>query len=124
MAIFEIERPNRRFDSTGNFANIEITCKLPKDSSKIYYNLSANAIRTNFSELPAAYRFATGIVLFGQLLKDSRYTKQASFTDVQNIVQPAVQTGNHLQEEFVLMLEKAKKIYYKGKPPRIRNSSR
>jgi Ca-activated chloride channel homolog len=124
MAIFEIERPNRLFDSTGNFANIEITCKLPKDSSKIYYNFSANAIRTSFSELPAAYRFATGIVLFGQLLKDSRYTKQASFTDVQNIVQPAVQTGNHLQEEFVLMLEKAKKIYYKGKPPRIRNSSR
>jgi Ca-activated chloride channel homolog len=124
MAIFEIERPNRLFDSTANFANIEITCKLPKDSSKIYYNFSSNAIRTGFSELPPAYRFATGIVLFGQLLKDSRYTKQASFTDVQNIVQPAVQTGNHLQEEFVLMLEKAKKIYYKGKPPRIRNSSR
>ncbi|ULQ50672.1 vWA domain-containing protein [Flavihumibacter fluvii] len=124
MAIFEIERPSWVVDSSANLANIEITCKVPNDSGRIQHNITATATSTSFAALPQTYRFAAGISLFGQLLKDSKYTKQASWADVQNIVQPSIQAGNHLQEEFLLILEKAKKIYYKGKPSRFRNSSR
>lgn len=124
MAIFEIERPQDSVDSSAELASIEITCKVPNDTTRLNYKLHASATGCAFTAMPPAYRFATGIALFGQLLKDSRYTKLAGWTDVQNIIQPAIQPGNHLEEEFFQLLEKAKKIYYKGKPSRFRNSSR
>ncbi|MBZ5859263.1 vWA domain-containing protein [Flavihumibacter profundi] len=121
MAIFEIELPEEGQDSSAKLADIELTCRLPNDTKRLNYYLSTQANPAKFSSLPDAYRFAAGITLFGSLLKESRFTKQAGWNDVQNIVQPIIQPDNYLQGEFLVLLEKAKKIYYKGKSSRLRN---
>jgi Ca-activated chloride channel family protein len=124
MAIFEITPAGDSLANNGKLATVDLTYKLPNSTSRVNNSLTATTDHNEFTQLPQSFRFAAGIALFGQLLKDSRFIKPATWIDVQNIIQPAIQPGNHLQEEFLLMLEKAKKIYYKGKPSRLRNSSR
>ena len=123
MAIFEIT-PAENADSTQKLATIDLTYKLPNSSARENNSISALATATVFNQLPPSFRFATGIALFGQILKESKFTKPSTLMDVQTIIQTAIQPGNYLQEEFMVMLEKAKKLYYKGKTSRFRNSSR
>lgn len=124
MAIFEIEPPESGQDSMAGLATVELTCKLPNSKLKKAYNISANALVSDFYSLPDPYRLAAGVALFGSLLKESKYCKQATWADVQGIVQPVTVQDTFLQQEFLMMVEKAKKIYYKGKSSRVRNSSR
>jgi Ca-activated chloride channel family protein len=124
MAIFELEPPESGQDSLAELAVVELTCKLPNTKQKKAYQLTANATVADFYNLPDAYRLSAGIALFGSLLKESKYCKQATWNDVQGIVQPVSVPDGFLQQEFLMMVEKAKKIYYKGKPSRTRGNSR
>ncbi len=117
MAIFELVPAATAKAEALELADISLTYKKPKDSVHNEIRSKVNSTETAFDLLPAEYRLATGVALFGSLLKESKFTKQASWNDVQNIVVPVATQGDFLQQEFLLLLEKAKKIYYKGKPP-------
>ena len=124
IAIFEVERVIDSTNPSNYFADIELTYKKPNDSIPLKYEKKVDCSVTPLIELPASYRFATGVALFGSILKESRFTKNAGFIDVQAIVQPVISQDDFLQREFIALLEKAKKIYTKGKPSRSRGGLR
>ncbi|HEY8397617.1 MAG TPA: von Willebrand factor type A domain-containing protein [Flavihumibacter sp.] len=120
MAIFEIV-PTERYDSAAPLANIELTYKRPTDTDNRKMDISVNDSRiSSFTSLSAPYRIAAGIVLFGGILKESKFVKPANMQDVLTILNPVVKTDDYSQKELVELIEKAKKIYYKGKASKLK----
>ncbi|MFT4023191.1 MAG: DUF3520 domain-containing protein, partial [Flavihumibacter sp.] len=121
MAIFEIERRDSTMTLIGNgpsLADVELGYKTGSDTTRRYYRLKIDTTATPFNELPRMYKFSAGLALFGALLRESPYVKEATWNDVQLIMQPLVRSDDYLEQEFMGLLDKAKKIYAKPKPSR------
>lgn len=121
MAVFEVERRDSAMFAIGTgplLADVELGYKTGSDTTRKYCHLKIDTTVTPFHELPRMYKFSTGLVLFGALLRESTYIKEASWNDVQLIMQPLVRPDDYLEQEFLGLLDKAKKIYAKPKPSR------
>lgn len=68
---------------------------------------------TPFAELSQSYRFASAVIMFGSLLRHSKYAKGFTWSDVANIAKPAIDPTNYSQQEFLELIELAKKLYGK-----------
>ena len=118
LAVFEIEPA---FGAADDFragdpiANVLVRYHLPKDSSNrtMLYNCPYNPIE--FKELPACHQFATSVVMFGGLLKGSKYFKNVSWNDVIIMAEQNHNPADPVQKEMIALVEKAKKIYSKRK---------
>ena len=118
IALFEItpqpENTNSFYEKDG-LANVKIQYKKPNDSLhssttyKCPFQLSA------FDELPSCYRFAASVALFGSLVKNSKYTRRVNFTDAWLLANQSYNSNDAVQKEFLTLIEKAKKIYSRGK---------
>jgi Ca-activated chloride channel family protein len=64
-----------------------------------------------FRELQPCYRFASSIALFGGLLKQSKWTKQADWKDAIQMAEQSSDPDDGMQQEFIALIEKARKIY-------------
>lgn len=120
MAIFELT-PTEKFDSRGALANIEMSYKVPNDSARhrIVHNVQESRIQP-FQRTPETYRIAAGITLFGAVLKESKFVKPANLQDVLTIINPVSKTDDPMHQELISLVEKAKKIYYKGKASKLK----
>ena len=97
------------------FAKLVLNYKLPNDSlqRKSYYDCPL--ILTEFNDLPACYRFASATIIFGSLLKKSRFTPHSTWDDVLELANQSYDPNDQAQKEFLVLVEKAKKIYGKEK---------
>lgn len=68
---------------------------------------------TPFSQLADAQKFASAVMLFGALLRNSKHVKGASWNDVLTLARPAADKNNYSQMEFLSLVEMAKKLYGK-----------
>lgn len=120
MAIFELT-PTEKYDSTAALARYELSYKHPNDSlrRKISGEIADSRIKP-FQSLPQTYRMAAGITLFGSVLKESKFVKPANLQDVLTILNPIANQEDLVQQELIGLVEKAKKIYYKGKASKLK----
>ena len=120
MAIFELT-PTEKYDSSAALAKIELSYKHPNDSlrQKLIREIKDSRIQS-FQTLPYTYRMAAGITLFGSVLKESRFVKPANLQDVLTIINPISNQNDLVQQELIALVEKAKKIYYKGKASKLK----
>jgi Ca-activated chloride channel homolog len=116
MTIFEFE-PAITVDNgfTKKLADINIRYRLPNDTSRRNASYSCEYSFTEFKELPACHRFATSVVMFGGLLKTSKYFKNVSWNDAIILANQSYNSKDAVQKEMIDLLEKAKKIYAKEK---------
>ena len=120
MAIFELT-PTEKYDSTAALARYELSYKHPNDSLRRKITGEINDSRINsFESLPQTYRMAAGITLFGSVLKESKFVKPANLQDVLTILNPIANQEDLVQQELIGLVEKAKKIYYKGKASKLK----
>jgi len=118
LAVFEIEPA---FGATDDMrvgdpiANVLVRYHLPKDSSNrtMLYNCPYNPVE--FKDLPTCHQFATSVVMFGGLLKGSKYFKNVSWNDVIIMAEQTHNPADPVQKEMIALVEKAKKIYSKKK---------
>lgn len=68
---------------------------------------------TPFAQLSNPYKFAGAVIMFGSLLRGSKYVKEVSWSDVINLAKPVVDANNYSQKEFLELAELAKKLYGK-----------
>ncbi|HVF80937.1 MAG TPA: von Willebrand factor type A domain-containing protein [Flavisolibacter sp.] len=68
---------------------------------------------TPFHQLSNAHKFASAVIMFGSLLRNSKYVKNVSWGDVVDIAKPAADMSNFSQKEFLDLVEQAKKMYGK-----------
>ena len=119
MALFEIT-PSFP-PAVGNFydkdgvAQVMVHYRNPTDSTdRISMYTCENAI-TEFEDLPLCYRFASSVTMFASLLKESKYSKKYNWNDAIILASQSQDENDPLQKEFVLMIEKAKRIYSKSR---------
>ena len=114
LAVFEIEPTISASDNFGfkdGLAAVRIRYRLPNDSimRSIKYTCAYEPVE--FRDLPACHRFATAVVMFGGLLKGSKYFKGVSWNDVIVMAEQNLNPADPVQKEMISLVEKAKKIY-------------
>jgi Ca-activated chloride channel homolog len=121
MALIEIEPARAGTDSiieAASFAKVALHFELPADtvSHVEEYKVPNHFLR--FEELPKPYRFATTVALFGSLLKKSRFTEKISWDDLLKMSEASFDRNDISQQEYLTMLEQAKKIYHRNRKSR------
>ncbi len=119
LALFEITPVSPdSVDPTGDrshLARVSLNYRLPNDSTDKTSQYACSSQLTPFRDLKPCYRFASSIALFGGLLKRSRFTGQAGWKDAIEMAEDSRDPEDGVQQEFIGLIEKARKIYGKDK---------
>jgi Ca-activated chloride channel family protein len=83
----------------------------PKDTSSLQVSCRIPQNYKPLNKTDAEIQFATAVAMFGMKLRESVFIKDADWPLITNVAVSSVDTNNHLQMEFLKILEKAKKIY-------------
>jgi Ca-activated chloride channel family protein len=125
MALFEITPVNQavsgQFYEKEGIAKVTVSYRLPNDSVQLETSYRCPNTFTGFDDLPTSYRFATSVAMFAALLKDSKYMQHVSWNDIYLMAKDSISLNDPVQQEFLDMVNKAKKIY--GKPRRKRRET-
>ncbi|MES1161069.1 MAG: YfbK domain-containing protein, partial [Bacteroidota bacterium] len=114
LALFEItptDPDSVEISDRGRLAHVVLNYKLPNDSLVRASTYQCSSQLTAFRDLQPCYRFASSIALFGGLLKRSRFTSQAGWKDVMEIAEQSRDPEDGVQQEFIGLIQKARKIY-------------
>ncbi|HSC37301.1 MAG TPA: von Willebrand factor type A domain-containing protein, partial [Chitinophagaceae bacterium] len=121
LAMFELS-PTASGDNVSwhsdKLASVRVNYKCPKDSTKQNSGFIVPFYFTEFNDLPAPERFATSIVEFATLVKNSAYAKNIAWSDCLILANESHNPNDTVQKEFVGLVEKAKKIYSKKRKNR------
>lgn len=117
MAIFEIV-PTIKCNVGNNIAKLKLKFhepRAPVDSIKdIFFDIIYNKTDTATN----SENFAAAVAMFGLKLKDSPYLNNATWSDVKSFALKAANPKIFLQNDFLILMEKAIKIYDPGKKKR------
>ncbi len=118
LALFEITPTNPDSVAGGDrsqLARVVLNYKLPHDSLVRTTAYECPYQPMAFRDLQPCYRFASSIALFGGLLKHSRFTSQAGWKDAIEMAEKSRDPEDGMQQEFIGLIEKARKIYGRAK---------
>lgn len=118
LALFEIRPANPdsiQVRDADRLARVQLNYRLPKDPMPRASTCICDNRPVPFRELQPCYRFASSIALFGGLLKKSRFIRHADWKDAIEIAQQSSDPGDGMQQEFITLIEKARKIYGRNK---------
>jgi len=88
--------------------------RLPSDTAHVLQlNEMPEIYFTPFKTLPKCNQFASAVVMFGALLRKSKFVKDISWSNVLEIATASANPDNYSQKEFVSLVQKAKAIYGK-----------
>ncbi|MDB5222042.1 MAG: hypothetical protein JWN83_709 [Chitinophagaceae bacterium] len=123
-AIFEIipTEDNLYYDDPflqDDIAAVKLSFRLPNDSTRQYYEYICTDNYKDFKNIPPDLKFATSLTMFSLLLRGSKYASFASWNDVEKIAKESANADNYLQNEFLTIVDNAKKLYSKKSKKKI-----
>lgn len=124
MAMFEIKPTVINVNHTNDtitsekIGTVVLDYKKPNDSCLLTINYTCPLLFKKFESLPACYRFATSVAMFGGILRDSKFTKLIGWNDVSLLANSSYDSNDVVQKEFLTLIEKARKIYSKKRRDR------
>jgi Ca-activated chloride channel homolog len=125
IAIFELEptAENRAAMSTGamvkQIAWARIHYRTVEKKEEKYSSFPSPYNYLEFKEARSFLRFATSVTLFGSMIRNSEYTKNASWQELVTMTEGSADPSNSLQKEFLEMVLKAQKIYLPLKKKKV-----
>ena len=87
--------------------------KQPESDSVQQLILKPKVILQPFNDIPKYHQFATAVIMFGAILRSSKYVNEVSWNTIQQIAATAVDEDSFSQKEFLTILHQAKNIYSK-----------
>jgi Ca-activated chloride channel family protein len=87
--------------------------RLPRTNQAYMLTESSEIRFTPFSKAPPSFQFASSVIMFGSLLRKSRFVKENSWNDLIEIASACVDLNNFSQREFLALLNGAKTLYTK-----------
>jgi Ca-activated chloride channel family protein len=66
-----------------------------------------------FVDAPQCYQFASAVIMFGAMLRKSRFLKEVSWNSILQTATNAVDANSYSQKEFLSIVQLAKNIYSK-----------
>jgi Ca-activated chloride channel family protein len=124
MAMFEIKptiiNKDHMTDSvaSGKLSTVVLDYKKPRDSTQLRLSYDCPLLYTKFDKLDSCYRFASAVVMFGSILRESKFVKSVGWNDISLLAGSSYDPTDVVQREFLTLIEKAKKIYGKRKKDR------
>jgi Ca-activated chloride channel family protein len=111
-AVFEIE-PEQVHDSNSinKVAQLMLHYKPQGKDTNVTLQFTIENNFASFQNADSAIRFATAVIMFGGLLKQSPLWKNYSWDDVIQIAKASADMNDYAQAEFLSLVEKAKNIY-------------
>jgi Ca-activated chloride channel homolog len=102
--------------------SFDLKYRVPLDTTHtLHLNESPEIYYVPFKDAPQYYRFASSVIMFGSLLRKSRFVKDVPWNDVLELASSSAAQDNYSQKEFVSLVQQAKNIYgkksRKGKKP-------
>ena len=101
--------------SKDSLAAIKLNYRLPDDSTQNSYEYTCLNNYRDFKNINNDLKFATSVTMFGLLLKGSKYASGTSWIDIEKIAKESINPDDYLQNEFLTIVENAKKVYSKKK---------
>ncbi len=128
LAIFEIVPASDNIYKKEIFpkdiiADIEMRYSYCDDTSHLFMSVNCPANFTEFKQIDKDLQFATAVAMFGLKVKQSKYMKQADWTDIQRIALESYDANSFLQSEFLKLIDKAIEIYTTKKRKKTKNRS-
>ncbi|QEC67759.1 DUF3520 domain-containing protein [Panacibacter ginsenosidivorans] len=117
MAVFEIEPVDAMYDSIMrnnpdvNIAQLQLHYKVPQSDQQVVKNFSVPNNFEDFNTCDSSIRFATSVIMFGGLLKQSELWENLNWEDIIKIARNSAMENDFSQKEFVALVGKAKIIY-------------
>jgi Ca-activated chloride channel family protein len=93
--------------------NFSLEYKLPGNRQQHWLKENPEVSFTPFAQLTKCYQFASAVLMFGSLLRNSKFVKNNSWNEILSMAAAAAETGNYSQKEFISLVEQAKSIYSK-----------
>jgi Ca-activated chloride channel family protein len=124
MAMFEIKptiiNKDHMTDSVaaGRLSTVVLDYRKPRDSTQLKLTYDCPLLYTKFDKLDSCYRFASAVVMFGSILRESKFVKSIGWNDISILAGSSYDPKDVVQREFLTLIEKAKKIYGKRKKDR------
>ncbi len=118
LALFEIvpvDVDSGAVRDGGRLARVLLNYRLPHDPRPRMSAYDCGSELIAFRDLQPCYRFASSIALFGGLLKNSRFMRQANWKDAIQMAEQSSDPADAMQQEFIALIEKARKIYGRQK---------
>lgn len=97
--------------NAGRFADIRMTFHHPGKKTECSFSCQAQYNYSPVTTLDKNYRFSSAVALFGAMLRNSAFIKDADWDDIISIGQQSSQPGDQLQQEFIALVQQAKKLY-------------
>jgi Ca-activated chloride channel family protein len=112
MAAFEIIL-NPSAPTAGSFpvASFELSYRIPGNSDTLKEKYQTIYNLNEADNQDSCLRFAASVVLFGSMLKQSKFTKNVPWDQLTELATSSANPNDLLQKEFVDLVGKAKKLY-------------
>lgn len=111
IAIFELTPTSNNIDSNTIVAKANLQYKLPVSNTAKYQRLDIPYKVKDIYKSDSSLRFAASVAMFGSLLKQSKHSKNFSFTDVYNLALTAAKPSDYAQMEFLNLVQRANRMY-------------
>lgn len=116
MAVFEISTttsPDSLDISNKDepLASVQLSYKNPGSSEVIKEKYEAPYNFISAEKADTCLRFASSVIMFGTLLKQSEFSNDYSWDELYNLAASSANPNDLLQKEFVDLIGKAKKLY-------------
>jgi Ca-activated chloride channel family protein len=96
-------------------AKVTLNFKDPEDSQRRSASYVCQGAFTAFSNMDKNYQFAAPVIMFASLLKKSKHFREVNWNETIRLAQECYNPEDYLQKEFIVLLEKAKRIYAREK---------
>ncbi len=96
-----------------SLVSFNLQYKLPDSTDMLKLTETPKIRLASFNSIPKYYQFASAVIMFGGLLRKSKFVKDVSWNDLIETATHAVDTENHSQKEFLSMVQRAKNVYSK-----------
>ena len=100
-----------------SIAQLQLHYKIPQSGEQMGANFPVPNNFENFKSCDSSLRFATAVIMFGGLLKQSELWQNFTWDDILKTAHASAAENDYSQKEFLTLVEKAKLVYepYKKK---------
>ena len=96
-----------------DLSSFTLNYKLPGSKEFLQLTEDHQVNLTPFQSLQRCHQFAASVIMFGSLLRNSRYVKNITWNDILKIATTAVDENNYAQREFLTSVQHARNVYGK-----------
>lgn len=96
-------------------AKFSLRYKLPKTNKPAEEILQPKLSYNPLLKIDNYYRFATAVIMFGSVLRESRMARNISWNEIAQLAAQSADMRNLSQKEFLTLIQQAKSLYGKKK---------